>query len=408
MAKILVMPSGNRGDEHVAAMEAFAGEIGFQAKELPGVRRAKGFWHPGALECLPAVLVENIETVISSKFDPARQAELGYEPIGSVPGKVRSLKFKLDEPKTVDDTIIYGVKLRAVTFDPDKLATEFDLGVEHRKLGLRRPITLYNMAIDEKGIVQYTPLVNEPGGGMFCRATLHESMIHRLCRSRDEDVDVLLNMGFFPDVTPNSGNVMAYDALGLVDEDGLTTGELVFESFKRHQRAMAQGRQDAIAAFQDDITLFSTRHVARLRGFHSNDFFHSEPHHGNFRQSGNGRVVVADLTDARDLAGMPYDQRIGYLTWDAIGPLMYARMRENQIRQVTGASIDFMTPALTYFQSIDAGDPILSELDKFIRFDERGWCTLRDLHNLSEKNQKPITFYKSNPLVKAVMAEHPQ
>jgi hypothetical protein len=164
---------------------------------------------------------------------------------------------------------------------------------------------------------------------MFCRATLHESMMHRMCRSRTEDVDVLLKMGFYPDIAHKSGNVMAYDALGLVDDGGVTTGELVHESFKRSQEGLRRGQPDVVQAFQDDIDLFSARHVTRLRGFHENLFFHSEPHHGNFRQSAGGRVVVADLTEALDMTGMTYPQRIGYVAWDVIGPLMYARMREN-------------------------------------------------------------------------------
>jgi hypothetical protein len=66
-----------------------------------------------------------------------------------------------------------------------------------------------------------------------------------------------------------------------------------------------------------------------------------------------------------------------------------------------------MSPALKYFRNIDADDRVLSELARFTRIDERGWCTLRDLHNLSEQNRRPITFYERNPIVKAVMMEYP-
>lgn len=66
-----------------------------------------------------------------------------------------------------------------------------------------------------------------------------------------------------------------------------------------------------------------------------------------------------------------------------------------------------MTSSLTYFKNIGAGDQLLTELDDFIHFDRRGWCNLRDLHNSSNKDNKPVSFYKNNPLVKAVMAEYP-
>jgi len=382
------LPKGHRGGEHTAAMEAFAREIGFERRELSGERRAIGFWNPQARSGLPANLVANMETLVSSKFDPSRQSEFGYRKSGSAAGKVRTLQFNLGKPITVDGRRIFGVRLRAVAFDPDNLDKEFRLTHEHVKLGLRKPVTLYDMSINEKGIVEYTPLVNEPEGGMFCRATLHESIMHRLCRSRDEDVDVLLKMGFYSGKAHKSGNVMAYDALGLVDERGVTTGELIHQSFLEKEEGMRRGEADVIDGFQDDINLFTTRHVERLWGFHANQFCHHEPHHGNFRQSRGGRVVVADLHDALDMTVMTYEQRIGHITWDIIGPLMYARMRERQVLELTGKSIDFMSPALKYFQNIEPNDPVLSELDRFTRIDERGWCTLRDLHNLSDQNLK--------------------
>lgn len=400
--------------QHMAMIEAQAREMYEKPVEVRGNRPALAHRNQGVEEKLPREVLERMDRIVTTDFRGLRRG-LDYDRTGSIGvkeldemGLFRNVAFNLTEPVTLEGHTIYGVRLKGVTFNTDELHREFDLLEVHRMGGMHVPAGAIRLDryIDREGIVVATPHVNEPIGAEFLDETIGEARGHKLCLQRGERVDYPLCWYEFANgLTPPNGMRLGVMAVGLTCRKRVRLGEVIGNLAEEQDKAAGEGKR-VREGWREDVESVFLAYVNRVRGLHGEGrgLYHESPHPGqfHFEEGGRDRILVSDLRNIEPLDEMTYPQRIGCVALDLRSVLIYA-LRYDSFPMFSKEGLDFLGLALRYFRR--TGKSTLQELREIAP--RSGGRVFEDVFNLSHENRRPITFYKGNPLIKAVMEEYP-
>ncbi|MDD5112193.1 MAG: hypothetical protein PHG85_06585 [Candidatus Altiarchaeota archaeon] len=380
--------------------------------KLKGKRPATAHRNHGVEERLHGIL-ERMDRIVTTDFRDLRRG-VDYDRTGSIgvqaldrKGFFRNVTFDLETPETIDNQIIYAVRLKGVTFNRNELHREFDLLEAQRMGGMQVPAGAVRLDryIDKEGIVVATPHVNEPLGAEFLDETTGEARGAKLCQRKDERVDYPLCWYEYDSQTrPPNGLLLGAMAVGLTSRKRISIGTTIGELAERPKKPSPRtGRDDA---WRGDVESVFQTYVDRISRLHGGGkgLYHESPHPGQFHFADGRRneIIMSDLRNIEPLEEMTYPQKIGCMALDLKSVIIYA-LRYDSFPVFGREGMSFLDMTLKYFNKAD-GDT-LGELRRMAP--SSGGRIFEGVFNLSWENKKPVTFYKSNPLIKALMQEYP-
>jgi hypothetical protein len=393
----------------------------FPEKEvLDGDRPATAHRGKEAVEALPPGVFERMDGVVTSRFESLVEGRDYSRKAGSMlaPGYdyFRSVILDLPEPVTLAGHPIDAVKLKGACFRQDQLDKEFDLWRAQAELMGRQTSPLF-MRMDfyfpPSGIVEATPHINEPLGAEFLYEAAGEARGGKLIQDAGGFVDVPLAWyEYDKSIKPPSGLRLGVMASGHIAGSRVNVGAAMHDLYLAYQGRLQAGDKAATAEWKwktGTEELF-TRYVLGVAGLHDDGkgFFHESPHPGQFHviNGRTDRLLVSDLGFSRPLAGMTYEQKIACLAHDLKSVLAYAEFYDsNPLAAQYG--IDFFGMAFKYFNRV-TDSPAFEQLKELSKRGPSGRLQIEHLFQTSGEQQRPLTDYKDNPLIKLLTQEYPR